>query len=231
MGLILGLILFFVFLKYFSSDGTPGKRPRRIRSLIEPPPSVKGTRAEQRAHSEILSQNFPSDDIFHDLYVEKKNGFFSQIDLLLLTKVGVIVIEVKNYSGWIFGSGNRQYWTQVLAYGKEKHRFYSPVMQNQGHIYDLKKSLGFSIPFYSLIVFDGDCVLKKIDCIPRGVFITGFSNMSNIIHSIINNNKTVNYINKELIIQILKRYEENGKNPDIRNQHIQNTRRVIENKK
>ena len=41
--------------------------------------------------------------IFHDLYVEKHKGHFSQIDLVVVTEVGIIVFEVKDYSGWIFG--------------------------------------------------------------------------------------------------------------------------------
>ncbi len=67
----------------------------------------------------MLQLGIQEEDIFYNLYVEKSNGQFSQIDLVILTKVGVIVIEVKNYSGWIYGNGNQRQWTQVLAYGKK----------------------------------------------------------------------------------------------------------------
>ena len=63
--------------------------------------------------------------------------------------------EVKDYNGWIFGSGYNSQWTQVLAYGNSRYRFYNPIMQNSKHISDLKKQLRQfeTIPFYSIIVF------------------------------------------------------------------------------
>ena len=81
----------------------------------------------------------PAHVIFHDLYVEKHKGYFSQIDLVVVTEVGIIVFEVKDYSGWLFGSGNQSQWTQVLAYGKQKYRFYNPIMQNNKHVTELRK--------------------------------------------------------------------------------------------
>jgi len=36
------------------------------------------------------------------LYIRKHNGDFAQIDLVVATKVGIIVFEVKDYRGWIF---------------------------------------------------------------------------------------------------------------------------------
>lgn len=38
---------------------------------------------------------------------------------------GIIVIEVKDFSGWIFGNGNYFYWIKVLVYGEKKFRFYN----------------------------------------------------------------------------------------------------------
>lgn len=58
----------------------------------------------------------------------------SQIDVVVATNVGIIVFEVKDYSGWIYGNGNQQKWTQVLSHGREKYRFYNPILQNRSHI-------------------------------------------------------------------------------------------------
>ena len=65
---------------------------------------------------------------------KKDNDEFSQIDLVLVTSEGIIVIEVKDYSGWIYGSGNNTNWTKVLSYGKKKYKFYNPIKQNNNHI-------------------------------------------------------------------------------------------------
>lgn len=68
------------------------------------------------------------------MYIQKTSGEYTQVDVAVATRTGIIVFEVKDYSGWIFGNDRQKYWTQLLAYGKEKHRFYNPVMQNAGHI-------------------------------------------------------------------------------------------------
>ena len=47
--------------------------------------------------------------IYHDLYIRKENGTYTQIDLAVPTPQGIIVFEVKDYSGWIFGNGNSKY--------------------------------------------------------------------------------------------------------------------------
>ena len=62
-----------------------------------------------------------------------------QIDVAVATKACIIVFEVKDYSGWIFGNEHQRYWTIIFTYGKEKHIFYNPVMQNAGPIQDNKQ--------------------------------------------------------------------------------------------
>ncbi|MCL1867421.1 MAG: NERD domain-containing protein, partial [Paludibacter sp.] len=79
--------------------------------------SYRGTKSEKRLVLRLLKYGIPAEDIFHDLYLEKSNNNYSQIDLVIITNVGIIVFEVKDYSGWLFGKGNQDKWTQVLAYG------------------------------------------------------------------------------------------------------------------
>lgn len=84
--------------------------------------SNRGNTSERNLVLTLRKMDIHPDAIFHDLYLQKRNGSHAQIDLVLATAVGLIVFEVKDYSGWIFGSGNATYWTQVLAYGKKKYR-------------------------------------------------------------------------------------------------------------
>lgn len=81
----------------------------------------RGTWSERKLILKLLKHEIPAITIYHDLYVERYSGQYSQIDAVVVTRVGIIVFEVKDYSGWIFGKGYQNYWTQVLAYGKEKH--------------------------------------------------------------------------------------------------------------
>ncbi len=133
----------------------------------------RGTSTERDLVLALLKYGIPAQTIFHDLYVKKPDGNYSQIDLVVATKVGIIVFEVKDYSGWIFGDGRYTQWTQVLAYGKQKFRFYNPIKQNNKHIEDLRKLLRLcgNIPFYSIVVFYGNCELKEISFIPEGTFL------------------------------------------------------------
>lgn len=106
---------------------------RKERELIEQvTPITRGEWSERRVVLKLLKAGINPKAIFHDLYIQKPNGTYTQVDVAVATKVGLIVFEVKDYSGWIFGNEHQKYWTQLLAYGKEKHRFYNPVMQNAG---------------------------------------------------------------------------------------------------
>ena len=105
--------------------------------------------------------------VFND-YVILQNGKSTQIDHIVVNAHGIFVIETKNYSGHIYGSEKSQRWTQVLAYGNEKHTFYNPIKQNHTHIYRLKQLLKKQVPFYSLVVF----VQNNIDNINASEVIT-----------------------------------------------------------
>ena len=139
----------------------------------------------------------------------------------MATKAGIIVFEVKDYSGWIFGSEKNSHWTQVLAYGDEKYMLYNPIKQNNGHIEALKQQLRKEkVPFYSVVVFYGNCELKKIDFIPNGrTFITRPYNVLGVVNSIINNYKSADYFDKANVVTVLKTAVKNGGNIETRNQH------------
>lgn len=191
--------------------------------------SHRGTRSERNLILRLLKDKIPAQTIFHDLYLKKSNGHFSQIDLVIPTKIGIIVFEIKDFNGWIFGNGRDQQWTQVLAYGKEKYRFYNPIMQNNRHIDELKKQLKQcgNIPFYSVIVFYGDCVLKDISFVPDRTYIVKANRVTELINNILHNNSMVTYTNKHEIVRILKEAMLNGEDIDIQVQHVKNIENII----
>ena len=125
-----------------------------VLSFILNIPSVKGKRGERKIAkllNSIVSKN--GGFVINDVIVPSENGATSQIDHIVFAKGGIFVIETKNYSGRIYGTDDQREWTQVLAYGKKKNRFYSPVKQNQTHIYRLKEVLGNSYKLTSCVVF------------------------------------------------------------------------------
>lgn len=189
----------------------------------------RGTKAERNLVLTLLKFGIPAQDIFHDLYVQRYKNSFSQVDLVVVTKAGIIIFEVKDYSGWIFGNGKQQKWTQVLAYGQQKYYFYNPIIQNNNHILELRKQLKLSqeIPFYSIIVFYGNCELKDISFVPAGTFIATHGRVLDVIENIIINNEPVNYSDKSKILHTLSEYVKNGKNIKTQIQHVENIKDML----
>lgn len=99
-----------------------------------------------------------------NIYIPKGGNETTEIDVLMIAPRGIFVFESKNYSGWIFGSAQSPYWTQTLPAGRgrsQKNKFYSPIMQNRGHIRHLTNLIG-ELPMYSIVCFSDRCTLKKV---------------------------------------------------------------------
>jgi len=188
----------------------------------------RGTWSERKLVLNLLKNGFPPETIFHDLYIKKRNGKYSQIDLVVITQVGIIVIEVKHFSGWIYGVGNREKWVQVFNYGKKKYQFYNPIFQNEQHIQSLKNQLNpiNNLPFYSLIVFYGRCKLKRISNIPETTKIIYSQRVIQVINSLLKNPESSHRIDTTEIYQILKEGVRNGENKEIQYQHQLNIKNI-----
>lgn len=191
--------------------------------------SNRGTRTERDLVLKLLKYGIPAQTIFHDLYLKKTNGEFSQIDLVVAAKSGIIVFEVKDYSGWIFGNGQHREWTQVLAYGQDKYRFYNPIKQNNKHITEIRKELKQfeNIPFYSVVVFYGDCVLKDINFVPDGTFLVKSERIFEVLDLIMSKNKLAMYTDKFEVVKVLKEAVYNGNIKSIQTQHIENVKDML----
>jgi hypothetical protein len=205
------------------------KKIRDIKLLKTVTETSRGTWSERDLVLKLLKYGIPAQRIFHDLYVKKRKGDFSQIDLLAITDVGIIVFEVKDYKGWIFGKGNDTMWTQVLAYGKEKYRFYNPIIQNNNHIAALKKQLDQykDIPYYSIVVFYGDCKFKDVSFVPNGTYLVKSRRIKKVMKTILSGNNTVQYYDEKEISQVLKDAVVNGRNKDTQTQHIVNIKDML----
>lgn len=192
-----------------------------IRSVT---PLHRGTASERDLVFRLLNNDIPSTTIFHDLLVVKGNGEYSQIDIVVPTKVGILVFEVKDYSGWIFGNGGHEQWTQVLAYGREKYHFYNPIRQNASHIRFLRKELNLSndIPIFSIIVFYGDCELKELNFIPQQTFVIKPYRLKDVLRHIFETNPEAPFTDKWKIVRLLKDAVERGESSSETQQHISN---------
>lgn len=69
---------------------------RKERELIEQvTPITRGEWSERRVVLKLLKAGINPKAIFHDLYIQKPNGTYTQVDVAVATKVGLIVFEVK----------------------------------------------------------------------------------------------------------------------------------------
>ena len=214
---ILSSLVFYLIYQYVQDN-------KLLRTVTQ---NGRGTWSERNLVLRLLKSGIPSNSIYHDLYVKKNDGTYSQVDLVVVTEVGIVVIEVKKCSGWIYGVGDRKNWVQVLAYGKEKYSLYNPIFQNDGHIRTIKNSLPIHLnfPFYSMIVFYGDCKLKKISNVPSDVLVVKANKAIDTFNDIISKSLSTNFYTAE-VIAVLKKGVENGNDLEVQNIHVQNIKKL-----
>ena len=104
--------------------------------------------------------------VLNNITLRYKDGT-TQIDHILITQNGILVIETKHYSGWLFANENQKYWTQVIY--KVKNKFQNPLRQNYKHVCAVQALLEF-IPkedIKGVVIFTGDAKFKTER--PKGV--------------------------------------------------------------
>jgi len=125
-------------------------------------PAIRGTIGESRVSNRLNKLQGEKYRVINDVLI-KTGDRSSQIDHIIISIYGIFVIETKNYSGWIHGNEDAQYWMQTIY--KQKKQFYNPIRQNQGHINTLKKILSDYqniTTYHSIIVFTGSAELKNV---------------------------------------------------------------------
>jgi hypothetical protein len=175
-------------------------------------PKKKGAIGELRVKFSLGKDSPNEKYVINDLLLYNDNKSH-QIDHIIIRKTGVFVIETKNYSGRIYGKDNQKEWTQVLAYGKEKNRFYNPLLQNKSHIYALSKIVGRKDCFFSIIVFPKADIMTNFDA-----YVGSISDMKRWIKQ-----GRDEILTAEEIEQIYKQLIDHKNNPRLTNeQHIDN---------
>ena len=120
----------------------------------------KGSLGEYRLYRELMKLDAEA-KVLPNVYVPRKDGTTSEIDVLYIANTGLYVFESKNYGGWIYGTEKRRYWTQTFPNGT-KHSFFNPIFQNNGHISALKAYLNLAdMYFHSVIVFGENATIKS----------------------------------------------------------------------
>ncbi|MBR1591871.1 MAG: NERD domain-containing protein [Ruminococcus sp.] len=144
-------------------------------------------RKGERLTGDILKSSDISGRILKNLYVPTNNGETSEIDMIYITRKGILVIESKNYSGSVSGKIQDTLWVQKFPNGTE-NTFYNPVMQNAAHIKYLEDFLKYEIPMFSFIVFSDKCSLKKFRP-SKSTFIVKRDGLTAAMDNVMRNNE------------------------------------------
>lgn len=216
-----GLIVYDNF-RNGAAEYDDSKKLKRFRQKFE-----RGTISENMLVKELQILGFNPGAIFHDLYLSNSTGTYTQIDLVLATKVGIVVFEVKDYTGWIFGQAADEYWTQT-HFSQQRYKFYNPIKQNKTHVDNLKRRLFFekSVPFFSVIIFYGDCEIRTEFVLPPQTYLIYKEDLEELLNQIITGNPLAEYTDKKAVIRILQEAVKNGSDDSIVERHISTVKSI-----
>lgn len=238
--LLIGVVFYVFFMKEISNQKeTTTKSKQRISSKKGNETfsekqihkaNRKGELGEYKINLQLgqLSKDFKYID---DILIRTSKGL-AQIDHVLITPVGLFVIETKNYMGKIYGSPTYNSWTQYI--NGSKTSFYNPIKQNAGHIQALKTLLKSynNIEYHSVISFSKRCELRiDLDLRtpqsePMVVYDTNLSDLILKKHHILKTAKDKQLLSSDEITRIYDFITiSNITGSDIRQEHIEEVKK------
>lgn len=188
----------------------------------------KGNYGEFKLYRKII-KIFGKDKVYPNLYLENVNTDHTEIDVVALSKHGVYVFEMKNYSGWIYGSEKNEQWTQTFN-RFSKFRFYNPLRQNYGHTKAVERYLnlndeGDTIP---VVVFSNRSKLKEVD-VGSDKAIFHLKEVRKYIKKNFKNHSEV-FSDAQLKDFSTKLIEKSNVSEEIKLKHIEDVKRIVEQK-
>ncbi|MAD73647.1 MAG: hypothetical protein CML20_02385 [Rheinheimera sp.] len=123
-----------------------------------------GAKAERQLYR-LLVRDLPAVyKHYRNLILETAQGDLTEVDYLVLSPVGIFVIEVKNYQGGIVGSEHQPQWT--VQHPRRKISFQNPLQQNLKHTAAVKFTLGIGMQdgktVYSVVAFSDMAEFKTL---------------------------------------------------------------------
>ena len=105
-------------------------------------------------------QNLYGGHFLNDILLVDDQGAAAQIDHVYICRMGLFVIETRNYPGYIVGDENAEQW--ALYSGNQRAVFKNPYQQNKVHIDCLMQLLG-PVPMVNTIIFVG-AETERVTC-------------------------------------------------------------------
>ncbi len=115
------------------------------------------------------------------LYAYEKNMVF-EVDGILVTNKGIIVVEIKSIKGEIHGDAASPQWIKQM--GQKQHPTGNPIIQNDKHINHIMAMTQIKVPIVSLIVYSNRAESIKISNQPGHVVLIRHSELFNSLDKI-----------------------------------------------
>jgi hypothetical protein len=164
-------------------------------------PSTKGLIGELFVKNQLkqLAQHYKGLSFHNLMFSEGEKS--TQLDNLLITNKGVYVIEVKNYSGRIYGDQNQDQWYQTIRYdnkrkGKRgktytkthiaKNSFFNPIKQNLIHVNAIKSYIESlkGLPLFNIVVFTNQSDLSNLEMKDESAYVINRRNLNKLVEQI-----------------------------------------------
>lgn len=100
--------------------------------------------------------------ILSNVYIPRGNRTTTEIDLILISRKGIFVVENKNMSGHLSGDDDSRTWFHASY--QNSFPFYNPILQNRAHIHALMQVLKLEEDtlFRSWIVLSDICGMRDL---------------------------------------------------------------------
>lgn len=167
---------------------------------------AKGYIGEYKLFEKLVSdKRFENAKILTNLNIPgAKEGETTEIDLVLITSYGIIVFEVKNYKGKIYGYPDQPYWWQCFK-SAPNQRFHNPILQNRYHIQCLQKVL--SEKTYSIVAFTNRaCDVSRVYQNELSCSVTDGFTINSALENICGQSKSITDERIEQIFTLLSPY-------------------------
>ena len=183
--LVLGCILLFWNVRKRSEGGTKSTDNRKPIWVFTPEYKRAGIRGEKQIQAILNSVMRDGDRCFSNLKIEIEDKE-TELDFVIVNKYGVYIIEVKNYTGTIYGNEDDYEWIKYKTteagntYGKCVK---NPIRQVKRQIYILSRYLdyygantwirGYAILLQCNSPVDSPYVLNSIEELDRAIHTVG----------------------------------------------------------
>jgi hypothetical protein len=102
-----------------------------------------------------LKINFPNSKIYRDIAVPKSYGKDTQIDILMIDKTGIFIIEAKNLAATLTGDWGSEKIIARYRNGKD-YEYDNPIIQNSKHYEYLHLVSSLNSQYFFNLVVGGD---------------------------------------------------------------------------